>query len=97
MLENLSRYVEERDFIMPLDLGAKGSCHIGGNVSTNAGGLRLLRYGSLRGTILGLQAVRKNWFIHGRFRFRNWHRAFLDLSPPPSGNSLVHQSTNYII
>ena len=40
---------------MPLDLGAKGSCHIGGNVATNAGGLRLLRYGSLHGTILGLE------------------------------------------
>lgn len=38
---------------MPLDLGAKGSCQIGGNLSTNAGGLRLLRYGSLRGTVLG--------------------------------------------
>ncbi|NXV75703.1 D2HDH protein, partial [Atlantisia rogersi] len=43
---------------MPLDLGAKGSCHIGGNVATNAGGLRLLRYGSLRGTVLGLEVVR---------------------------------------
>lgn len=39
--------------IMPLDLGAKGSCQIGGNVSTNAGGLRLLRYGSLHGSVLG--------------------------------------------
>ncbi|XP_072544407.1 D-2-hydroxyglutarate dehydrogenase, mitochondrial [Salminus brasiliensis] len=57
VLENLSQYLEERDFIMPLDLGAKGSCHIGGNVSTNAGGLRLLRYGSLRGTVLGLEVV----------------------------------------
>ncbi|XP_062849873.1 D-2-hydroxyglutarate dehydrogenase, mitochondrial isoform X1 [Trichomycterus rosablanca] len=57
VLENASRYVEEREFIMPLDLGAKGSCHIGGNVSTNAGGLRLLRYGSLRGTVLGLEVV----------------------------------------
>ncbi|XP_056323649.1 D-2-hydroxyglutarate dehydrogenase, mitochondrial isoform X2 [Danio aesculapii] len=57
VLENLSHYLEERDFIMPLDLGAKGSCHIGGNVSTNAGGLRLLRYGSLRGTVLGLEVV----------------------------------------
>ncbi|MCI4377887.1 hypothetical protein PGIGA_G00208920 [Pangasianodon gigas] len=57
VLESLSQYVEERDFIMPLDLGAKGSCHIGGNVSTNAGGLRLLRYGSLRGTVLGLEVV----------------------------------------
>lgn len=57
VLENLSHYLEERDFIMPLDLGAKGSCHIGGNVSTNAGGLRLLRYGSLRGTVLGVEVV----------------------------------------
>ncbi|KAG1934959.1 D-2-hydroxyglutarate dehydrogenase, mitochondrial isoform X2 [Pimephales promelas] len=57
VLENLSHYLEEKDFIMPLDLGAKGSCHIGGNVSTNAGGLRLLRYGSLRGTVLGLEVV----------------------------------------
>jgi D-2-hydroxyglutarate dehydrogenase len=45
---------------MPLDLGAKGSCHIGGNVSTNAGGLRLIRYGSLHGTVLGLEAVTAN-------------------------------------
>lgn len=40
-------------FIMPLDLGAKGSCQIGGNVSTNAGGLRFIRYGSLHGSVLG--------------------------------------------
>ncbi|XP_078063963.1 D-2-hydroxyglutarate dehydrogenase, mitochondrial isoform X3 [Mustelus asterias] len=57
ILENLSNYLNEQDFIMPLDLGSKGSCHIGGNVATNAGGLRLLRYGSLRGTILGLEVV----------------------------------------
>ena len=43
---------------MPLDLGAKGSCQIGGNIATNAGGLRLLRYGSLHGTVLGLEVVR---------------------------------------
>ncbi|XP_069008683.1 D-2-hydroxyglutarate dehydrogenase, mitochondrial isoform X2 [Embiotoca jacksoni] len=57
VLENLSLYAEERDYIMPLDLGAKGSCQIGGNVATNAGGLRLLRYGSLHGTVLGLEVV----------------------------------------
>nr|XP_033787742.1 D-2-hydroxyglutarate dehydrogenase, mitochondrial isoform X2 [Geotrypetes seraphini] len=57
ILETLNQYVEEQDFIMPLDLGAKGSCHIGGNVATNAGGIRLLRYGSLRGTVLGLEVV----------------------------------------
>jgi FAD/FMN-containing dehydrogenase len=33
------------------------SCQIGGNVSTNAGGLRYVRYGSLHGTVLGVEAV----------------------------------------
>lgn len=33
------------------------SCHIGGNIATNAAGLRLLRYGSLHGNVLGLEAV----------------------------------------
>jgi FAD/FMN-containing dehydrogenase len=57
VLETADSYLAERGHIFPLDLGAKGSCHIGGNVATNAGGLRLLRYGSLHGTVLGLEAV----------------------------------------
>lgn len=50
ILESLDKLLEEKGFIMPLDLGAKGSCHIGGNIATNAAGLRLLRYGSLHGS-----------------------------------------------
>ncbi|KZS92940.1 FAD-binding domain-containing protein [Sistotremastrum niveocremeum HHB9708] len=57
VLESLSEHIAPHGFIMPLDLGAKGSCQIGGNVATNAGGLRLLRYGSLHGTVLGLEVV----------------------------------------
>lgn len=57
VLESLDAAVREHDLIVPLDLGAKGSCQIGGNVSTNAGGLRLLRYGSLHGSVMGLEAV----------------------------------------
>lgn len=38
-------------------LSDENSCQIGGNVATNAGGLRLLRYGSLHGTVLGLEVV----------------------------------------
>ncbi|XP_057766180.1 D-2-hydroxyglutarate dehydrogenase, mitochondrial isoform X2 [Salvia miltiorrhiza] len=53
ILENLISFLDNEGYIMPLDLGAKGSCQIGGNVSTNAGGLRLLRYGSLHGSVLG--------------------------------------------
>ncbi|RKP10458.1 D-lactate dehydrogenase 2 mitochondrial precursor [Thamnocephalis sphaerospora] len=57
ILEVLDGYLGERGFMMPLDLGAKGSCHVGGNVAANAGGLRFLRYGSLHGTVLGVEAV----------------------------------------
>ncbi|KAL3281914.1 hypothetical protein HHI36_005118 [Cryptolaemus montrouzieri] len=60
VLENLDNYLAERELMMPLDLGAKGSCQIGGNVATNAGGLRLLRYGNLQGNVLGLEAVTPN-------------------------------------
>ncbi|KAI9047380.1 hypothetical protein LZ554_008826 [Drepanopeziza brunnea f. sp. 'monogermtubi'] len=57
ILEVADNYLAEKGYIFPLDLGAKGSCHIGGNVATNAGGLRLLRYGSLHGNVLGIEAV----------------------------------------
>uniref|UniRef100_A0A2N9GQR8 D-2-hydroxyglutarate dehydrogenase n=1 Tax=Fagus sylvatica TaxID=28930 RepID=A0A2N9GQR8_FAGSY len=60
ILENLVSFLDNEGFIMPLDLGAKGSCQIGGNVSTNAGGLRLVRYGSLHGSVLGIEAVLAN-------------------------------------
>lgn len=57
ILENLEHKANELGLCVPLDLGAKSSCHIGGNVSTNAGGLRLLRYGNLHGSVLGVEAV----------------------------------------
>jgi hypothetical protein len=60
ILEVLDKHVGDKGFMMPLDLGAKGSCHIGGNVATNAGGLRFLRYGSLHGNVLGLEVVLPN-------------------------------------
>lgn len=60
ILENADLYLRDQGYIFPLDLGAKGSCHIGGNVATNAGGLRLLRYGSLHGSVLGLEVVLPN-------------------------------------
>ena len=57
ILEVVDNHLKEHNHIFPLDLGAKGSCQLGGNVATNAGGLRLLRYGSLHGNVLGLEAV----------------------------------------
>ena len=60
VLETLEGAVGEHGFTLPLDLGAKGSCHIGGNVATNAGGIHFVRYGSLHGSVLGLQVVLPN-------------------------------------
>ncbi|ONK75735.1 uncharacterized protein A4U43_C03F19990 [Asparagus officinalis] len=57
ILDNLNTFLANEGFVMPLDLGAKGSCQIGGNISTNAGGLHFIRYGSLHGNILGLEVV----------------------------------------
>ncbi|KAF3785155.1 D-2-hydroxyglutarate dehydrogenase [Nymphaea thermarum] len=63
ILENLDSFLSDHGLMMPLDLGAKGSCQIGGNISTNAGGLRFVRYGSLRGSVLGIEAVLANGSI----------------------------------
>ncbi|MCO5590143.1 hypothetical protein L7F22_044112 [Adiantum nelumboides] len=63
ILESLDNHIAEKGYMMPLDLGAKGSCQIGGNVATNAGGLRFLRYGSLHGNVLGLEVVLPNGTI----------------------------------
>jgi FAD/FMN-containing dehydrogenase len=57
ILEDLCRHVEEHGWYFPLDCGARGSCQIGGNVATNAGGNRVMRYGTMRELVLGLEAV----------------------------------------
>ncbi|MFW2543087.1 FAD-binding oxidoreductase [Primorskyibacter sp. 2E107] len=56
-LEVIQKAADEAGFFIPLDLGARGSCHIGGNIGTNAGGNRVIRYGMTREMILGLEYV----------------------------------------
>lgn len=56
-LELVQRAADEADFFFALDLGARGSCAIGGNLSTNAGGNRVIRYGMARDLVLGLEVV----------------------------------------
>jgi len=48
------------DRLFPLSIGSEGSCQIGGAVSTNAGGVNVLRYGNMRDLVLGLEAVMPN-------------------------------------
>ena len=56
-LEKVQLTANEHELMFPLDLGARGSCAIGGNISTNAGGNMVIRYGMIRDSILGLEAV----------------------------------------
>lgn len=56
-LEEIQTAAGEAGFNFPLDLGARGSCQIGGNISTNAGGNQVLRFGMTRNLVLGLEVV----------------------------------------
>lgn len=57
ILASLQKTAEEADRLFPLSLAAEGSCEIGGNLSTNAGGTAVLRYGNARELVLGLEVV----------------------------------------
>src|SRR5882672_4523391 len=57
VLANVQRAAEEAGRLFPLSLAAEGSCQIGGNLSTNAGGINVLRYGTAREQVLGLEVV----------------------------------------
>ena len=57
VLQTLQEAAQEQGLMFPLDLGGRGSCTIGGNISTNAGGNRVIRYGMTRDMVLGIEAV----------------------------------------
>ena len=57
ILENVLLSTEKQDLFLPLSFGARGSAQVGGVISTNAGGLRVFRYGMTRNWVLGLEVV----------------------------------------
>jgi FAD/FMN-containing dehydrogenase len=57
VLQNLQDAAEQAGFLFPLSLAAEGSCTIGGNLATNAGGTQVLRFGNTRDLCLGLEVV----------------------------------------
>ena len=57
VLQTLQETAANAGLMFPLDLGGRGSCTVGRNISTNAGGNRVIRYGMMRDMVLGLEAV----------------------------------------
>jgi FAD/FMN-containing dehydrogenase len=64
ILANLHAAAEEMDRRFPLTLGARGSCTIGGLTATNAGGTQVLRFGTMRSLVLGVEAVLADGSVH---------------------------------
>ncbi|GAB1262459.1 FAD-binding oxidoreductase [Aurantivibrio plasticivorans] len=56
-LQIVQEKADEAGLLFPLDLGARGSCTIGGNLATNAGGNRVIRYGMMRDLVIGMEMV----------------------------------------
>ena len=57
ILDNLKKYVSKNNFYFPLSLSSSGSCLIGGNIATNAGGINALKYGTIRESLQGIEVV----------------------------------------
>ncbi|GAX10681.1 hypothetical protein FisN_14Lh192 [Fistulifera solaris] len=87
VLENLQDYCANHSWLVPLDLGAKGTCQIGGNLATNAEGPYFRKYGCLAGNVLGLEVVLADGrILDYNYRLSNnmkdntgykWHQLFL--------------------
>jgi len=78
-LELVQRAADDAGFYFALDIGARGSCTIGGNLATNAGGNRVLRYGMARELTLGLEAVLPDGTVIGSLNKMLKNNTGLDL------------------
>lgn len=79
ILQNVQDEAEAAGWMFALDLGARGSCQIGGNIATNAGGNRVIRYGVMRDLVLGLEVVLPNGNILNLLQSMKKNNTGLDL------------------
>jgi FAD/FMN-containing dehydrogenase len=76
-LQTVQEAAKTQGFLFPLSLGAQGSCQIGGNLATNAGGTNVLRYGNARELCLGLEVVTaQGEILHGLRSLRKDNTGF---------------------
>ncbi len=68
ILEEVQNYVKKKNLVFPISMGSRGTCQIGGNIATNAGGLNVIKYGLLRNNILGIEAVMSDGNIYSELK-----------------------------
>ncbi len=77
ILQNVQDHVEKAGFLFPLSLAAEGSCTLGGNLGTNAGGTQVVRFGNTRELCLGLEVVTaKGEIWHGLSGLRKYNTGY---------------------
>lgn len=64
ILEDIQNLVTQENLTFPISMGSRGSCQIGGNIATNAGGLNVIKYGLLRSNVIGIEAVMSDGGIY---------------------------------
>mgnify|MGYP001246810055 CR=1 FL=1 len=57
VLDKLKEYLDKEHLYFPIDLSSSGSCMVGGNIATNAGGINALKYGSMKENVIGIEIV----------------------------------------
>ena len=80
-LQTIQEAADAQGMMFALDLGPRGTCQIGGNISTNAGGNRVIRYGMTRDLVLGLEVVLADGTILSMLNQMPKNNAALDLKP----------------
>ncbi len=79
ILQDVNETLESYNLQMPISLGSKGSCQIGGNIATNAGGLNVIKFGSIRSNILGIEAILSNGEFYNDLKTVKKNNTGLDL------------------
>lgn len=78
-LYKAQEYAREHNRLFPLSLASEGTCTVGGNIATNAGGIHVMKYGNMRDLVLGLEVVLPNGDIWNGLQSLRKDNAGLDL------------------
>ena len=79
ILDNVKKELFKKNLEFPLSMGSRGTCQIGGNIATNAGGVNVIKYGTVRKNILGLEAVMADGSIYSSLKNIKKNNTGLDL------------------